>query len=150
MLRSQDIQKVEVGPAVDGSSGNVLLSNDAVDLLALDVIELLRGFDFAADHVSKSYGIQPWTGHTQNVYFKFGGDDRLRCIVEVSKSAFSAAFEEIEVAPNSNEFSTSDADRAVVSDAAVELKALVSQRIPNRSIKISVFSSPSSQSDSGP
>jgi len=146
LLRSRDLQAVEVGYVSDGNSERILRDDNAVDQLATEVTEtmLLSGFETSSAFVS--FGIQPWTGHTQNLYFQLADNDRVRCIVEISKKAFSAQFEEIEVAVQSDEFSTSDAELSVVRRAAVALNDIIASKFPSRSVRISVFSKPIAES----
>ncbi len=141
-LKSRDLQAIEVGYVSDGSGEKILKDDNAVDQLATDVIDLMLIHGFEARHTSVSFGIQPWTGHTQDAYFRLVGSERISCIVEISKTAFSARFEEIEVAPQSDEFLTSKAELSVVRQAAIALNDFASERFPGRSIRVSVFNNP--------
>jgi len=79
LLKSRDLQAVEVGYVSDGSNDKILHDDNAVDQLATQVTEIMLFNGFEVSDTSVSYGIQPWTGHTQNVYFQLAGNDRVTC-----------------------------------------------------------------------
>jgi hypothetical protein len=142
VLKSRDLQAVEVGFVSDGNGDKILLDDDAVDQIATGVIELMEQSGFVVSNTSTSFGLQPWTGHTRNVYFQLADNKGVRCIFEVSKKVFKAEFDEVEVTPQSDDYSTSDADVLAVRQAAIALNEFATENFPGRSVRVAVFNNP--------
>ena len=138
MLKHRDIQYIEVGLGVDGTK-KIISSDEEVDLLAAQVIELLQGQGFELLHSSVSWGLQPLTGHTQNLNFMLPETGSIHCYVQISKKEFQAKFRELEKKPQSNEFVTSNSDLVAVNKAIASLNKLAKQNFGGRSTRISKF-----------
>lgn len=138
MLKHRDIQYIEVGLGVDGTK-EIVSSDDEVDLLSGEVIELLQGQGFELLHSSTAWGIQPLTGHTQNLGFRLSETGAVYCEVKISKKEFQAKFRELEKKPQSNEFITSDSNLVMVNKAIASLNEFAKQKFNGRSTRISKF-----------
>ncbi|MDB4076586.1 hypothetical protein N9537_01975 [Porticoccaceae bacterium] len=138
MLKHRDIQNIEAGLGVDGTK-KIIPSDEEVDLLAAEVTELLQQQGFELLNSSVSWGLQPLTGHTQNLGFRFPGTNSVHCYVQISKKEFRAKFRELESKPQTNEFNTNDRDLAAISKAIASLDTLTKQKFNGRSIRVSRF-----------
>ena len=138
MLKHRDIRSIEAGLGID-SSEKIIPSDDKVDLLATKVAELLQDQGFELLNSSVSWGLQPLTGHTQNLGFRLLGENSVHCYVQISKKEFRVNFQELETKPHSNEFNTSSTDLAVVDKVVVLLNELAKQEFEGRTIRISEF-----------
>jgi hypothetical protein len=152
MLKQRELQHIDAGLGVDGTK-RIIKSDDEVDLIAGDVIQLLKKEGFELLNSSVSWGLQPLTGHTQNMSFRYPGTNALHCYVQVSKKEFQVRFVELESKPQSYEFATNDADLKAMQQAAETLNEFAKQKIPGRSIRISTFDraeSPNKSNQQGP
>jgi len=152
MLKQRELQHIDAGLGVDGTK-RIITSDEEVDLLAGEVINLLKneGFEFLSS--SMSWGLQPLTGHTQNLSFRYPGTNALHCYVQISKKEFQVKFFELESKPQSNEFATNEVDLQAIKKAAERLNELAKHKIPGRSIRISTFNraeSPNKVNQQGP
>ena len=138
MLKQREVQHIEVGLGIDGAR-KILSSNEEVDVLANEVIRLLSEYGFKLLHSSTSWGLQPLTGHTQNLSFRLLGTNAIHCYVQISKKEFKAKFREMEKEPQSNEFATSDNDFQITEQAVTTLNVLAKQKFRGRSVRISKF-----------
>ena len=141
-LKTRNIQSVEVGYVADGSNKKILPSNDAVDKLAIEISEVMQRSGFELEYASTNFGVQPWTGHGKNAMFRLAGNERVQCIVDISKSAIDIQFEEVEVEAETDDFRTSSSDLKIIRDAAFRLKELISEKFPARAIRVSIFDNP--------
>jgi hypothetical protein len=138
MLKHRDVQHIEAGIGVDGTK-KILNSDEEVDLLATEVIELLKGQGFELLNSSVSWGLQPLTGHTQNLSFRLPQTGSIHCYVQISKKEFGAKFRELEKKPQSNEFATTNNDLMAVNKAIDSLNELAKEKFNGRSTRISKF-----------
>lgn len=138
MLKHRDVQYIEAGLGVDGTK-KILPSDEEVDHLATEVIELLQGQGFELLNSSVSWGLQPLTGHTQNLSFQLPETGSIHCYVQISKKEFRAKFRELEKKPQSNEFATTSSDLVAVNKAIASLNELVKGKFNGRSTRISKF-----------
>ncbi|MCE2029451.1 hypothetical protein [Sessilibacter corallicola] len=138
VLKYHDVQHIEAGLGVDGTR-KILNSDEEVDLLATEVIELLKGQGFELLNSSVSWGLQPLTGHTQNLSFRLLQAGSIHCYVQISKKEFWAKFRELEQKPQSNEFATTNSDLVAVSKAVDSLNELAKEKFNGRSTRISKF-----------
>jgi hypothetical protein len=142
LLKSRDIQLIDAGYAVDRYPGCLLESDAAVDAVASNTIKVLGAAGFKLMDQSISYGVLPLTGHTQNLIFHREGRDRIRALVLISGSKFSATFEELEAAPNTHDYYTTEQDRAAISNAVSSIKEFINTQYPGRAARISHYTHP--------
>ena len=138
MLKHREVQHIEVGLGVDGTN-KILSSDEDVDLLATEVIELLQRQGFELLNTSVSWGLQPLTGHTQNLSFRLPETGSIHCYVQISKKEFRVKFRELEQKPQSNQFVTSSSDLVAVNKAIDSLNDLAKGKFIGRSTRISKF-----------
>ena len=138
MLKQRSLQLIEVGLGVDGTY-KILASNEEVDLLAGKVTSLMKEHGFELKYSSTSWGLQPLTGHTQNMSFGISGTDAIYCYVQISKKEFRAKFSELETKPKSGEFATTEQNLASIDEAVISLNELAKSTIYGRSTRVSKF-----------
>ncbi|MCU7797489.1 MAG: hypothetical protein KZQ75_10195 [Candidatus Thiodiazotropha sp. (ex Myrtea spinifera)] len=138
MLKQRDLQRIDVGLGVDGPS-KILPSDEEVDLLSREAVNLLQGHGFELLNSSVSWGLQPLTGHTQNLGLRLPGTNAIYCYVKISKKEFQAEFVEMEKQPQTNKFATSNSDLMVVDKAVAALNELAKLKFKGRSTRISKF-----------
>lgn len=138
MLKHRDIQNVEAGLGIDGTT-KIVSSDEEVDLLAAEVTELLQMQGFELLNSSVSWGLQPLTGHTQNLGFRLPGTNSIHCYVQISKKEFRAKFQELESKPQSNEFNTNNSDLVAIDKAVASLNQLAKQKFKGRTVRVSTF-----------
>jgi hypothetical protein len=139
VLMSRDIQEVVAGYEADKSSERLLSTNSEVDDFAGLVISTMEENGFYLSYSSTSWGLQPLTGHTQNLAFKTSSNDYVSCSVTISKTEFSASFMEYERKSESNEYLTSEEDKAGIDRAAKALDTLAKGKFVGRSVRVSIY-----------
>ncbi|MES9880130.1 MAG: hypothetical protein ABW185_04535 [Sedimenticola sp.] len=139
VLKSRDIQRIEVGYAADQKTEQLITSDQEVDEFAKEVTIALKKNGFNLAYSSASWGLLPLTGHTQNMSYKTKSSEHISCSVTISKSEFTARFVEYEKDLKSNAFITTEEDKALMSRAASVLTALAKSKFSERSIRVSVF-----------
>ncbi|MCK9504750.1 MAG: hypothetical protein M0Q95_11280 [Porticoccaceae bacterium] len=138
MLKQREVQHIEAGLGVDGTK-KILSSNEEVDALSSEVTQLLNSHGFELLYSSTSWGLQPLTGHTQNLSFRLPGTNAIHCYVQISKKEFRVKFRELEREPQSDEFATTDYDFKIAEQAVISLNVLAKQKFKGRSVRISKF-----------
>ena len=138
MLKHRDISNVEAGLGIDGTE-KIISSDEEVDILASQVIVLLEKQGFELLNSSISWGLQPLTGHTQNLGFKYPGTNSVHCYVRISKKEFLARFRELESKPQTNKFNTNSSDLAAIDKAVASLNQFAKQNFKGRTIRVSKF-----------
>lgn len=138
IYKQRDLQVLDVGLGVDGIA-KILKSNEKVDELAGEVITLMEEHGFEINYSTTSWGLQPLTGHTQNLSFGLHGTKAIYCYVQISKKEFQARFSEVETMPQSGKYSTTVENRSAIDKAIASLNELAKTNIQGRSVRISRF-----------
>lgn len=99
---------------VDPAGDHILASDQAVDYLAARLSELLHAQGFENPRPSKSFGLQPWTGHTQNLWAVFQSNQRIYVYASISKCCIEVSFHEMETGIGTDEYSASPSDREAI------------------------------------
>jgi len=139
LLRSQNIQQVQVGYAADQKSERLLQSNESVDNFANSVTILMKEVGFNKGYSSISWGLQPLTGHTQNLSYKMQGNDFIYCSVTISKTEFTAKCKELEARPKSGEYLATEKQKDHINKAIGVLNELVKNKFTGRASRISIY-----------
>ena len=125
-LQQRDIATIEFASA---SRDRILDQNEAVDLLVSQITEFLVGEGFEKSHRSTSFGLQPWTGHTQHSALHLVSNDRVVVYFSAAKCCISATFSELETAIGSGEFAATSSDRKRIREVEVALRRLLETNI---------------------
>ena len=102
--------------------GRILDDNDSVDLAAERVAEILVANRFRHVRTSKSFGLEPWTGHTKNVQVLLESNSLVNGYISICKTSVRVRFEEIETELGSGVFAASESERAQVSRAVDDIR----------------------------
>lgn len=138
MTLNRDVQYIEVGLGVDGAQ-KILTSNEAVDTLAVDIISLMKNQGYVLNYQSTSWGLLPFTGHTQNMSFSKPENRSIYCYVKISKKEFGAYFREIESEPRSGKFLTSLDDKVSIDKTLTAINELTRKTFKKRASRVSKF-----------
>lgn len=124
-LRSNDVASLVVGHS---GKSDLLASDEAVDRLATDVAQLLADHGFIIKDKSQSFGLQPFTGHTQNIWLRLAESERIFGYVSISKCCIEVVFRELETEIGSGIYNTTQQQREQINAA----RALVEEYVFNR------------------
>lgn len=101
---------------------NIFSSNEAVDSAANHLTKLLQEKQLIHNNTRKSFGVQPWTGHTQNIHVTLASNSNVYGHVEIAKSYVLIRFREIERELKSGIYDTTPNENSQVSSTAETLK----------------------------
>lgn len=137
----RDIRHLDVGLYVDGVS-KILSSNEDVDQLGAEVIQLMSDNQFKYIRTTESWGILPATGHTQTLAFKLENSEWILCHIVISKKSFNAKFRELESEPGSDIYLSTDSDKEVVLSALRALEQLARSTFKSNVVRSSKYDQP--------
>ena len=142
MLKSQNIQSVEAGFVADSETGRLLASNEAVDLFAIKIQEVLEEHGFSLSNKSTSFGLLPATGHTQNMDLSLAGNVYTSAHAEISKSKIRVVFREMEREHGSNVFVTTAEEINSIKAASEAVDKYIKTKIGQRSVRVTFYDNP--------
>ena len=134
-LRSNDIESVTLQSSV---GHNLLTTNAEVDQMALDLSAFLNGKGFKVTHTSRSFGVKPWTGHTQDVYLRLADNERVLALISISKCCIETTFRELETEIGSETFAATPEQLRKVRELGPLVESFIRSRLegsdrPNKS-----------------
>ncbi|WP_133406881.1 hypothetical protein [Parashewanella tropica] len=138
LLKQQDIQRIDVGLYVDGTE-KILPSNDEVNEFALEIEALFKRKGFKLANSSESWGLQPLTGHTKNLGFRYPDTNAVYCYVKISKKEFQVECVELEKEPQTNKYATTANDLKAVNETIIALNEIAKIKFAGRSVRIATF-----------
>ncbi len=113
----------------------ILDRNESVDQLATQIAAFMRSEGFDVFHQTTSFGIEPWTGYTRNVYFWLRDNDGVRAYVSVAKCCVSARFVEMETEIRSAVFAATPGERDQVQRIEREFGAFLHSIVGDEKIE---------------
>ncbi|WP_428385934.1 hypothetical protein [Nevskia ramosa] len=125
-LRTNDIQTISLG---SHSGANLLGSSENVDALAQELESFLKTQGFAVSHTSTSFGVQPWTGHTQDIFMRLPDNDRVLVFASISKCCITTKFSELETAIGSGAFAATAEQRERINQLRPLVEAFIQEKL---------------------
>lgn len=112
-------------------------TNELVDELTSGLIAFFVARGFESIRQSKSFGLQPWTGHTQDVWLQLAENDGVWLYVSVAKCCISAEFSELETAIDSAVFSARPSDKERIREAEIALISFLKSEVASENLGLS-------------
>ena len=137
MVKNNNLQSIHIGK--NSTEQKLSESDNDVDSISNMVGIILNEHGFELSHMSNSYGLSPFTGHTKNSNYHLLQNKDIVCAVIISKHEFTIFFNEIELAPKSNNYSTTDSDLHIIKTLIIELINFASREYPGQSIQVSSY-----------
>ncbi len=102
-LEQRDLVNLSVTRALEQ---RVVEDDAAVDTLAYELKQLFMSNGFYHISTGNSYGLSPWTGHTNNMHFGLKANNNVKAYTSVSKALLSLQIVELEKEVESGLFNT--------------------------------------------
>ncbi len=138
LLRSQRrVSVVEAGAGVDAGKGRLVSTHDDLAAAASRFTERLESLDFELLNASDSFGLVPWTGHTENLTFTYTPNPDVVVVLTMSKGKFDCEILQYETEPKSGIYDLDEDEARRLEEAARQIRELAAEVFPGRAVRVS-------------